>query len=93
VFLHVVPDAELAQHAQRVALQGDAGAERSDVGFDVDELDRDAALGQQDGGRGAGGATADHESVADCGHGRPSCCRRYSANPVRNPEVSGTVQF
>jgi hypothetical protein len=60
VFLDLVPDAELAQDAQCVPLQGDAGAERSDVGFDVDELDRDAALGQQDGGRGASGATSDH---------------------------------
>ena len=37
----LLPDAELTQHAQRVALQGDPGAERGDVGLDVDQVDGD----------------------------------------------------
>ena len=68
----LVPDAELAQHAQRVSLDRDAGAQGGDVGLGLDDVDGDPLLGEQDRGRCAGGAGADHENGTDSGHGGTS---------------------
>ena len=57
--LHLLPDAEPVEHAQGVALQGDAGAEGGQVGLHLEDVDVDASLGEQDGGGGAGDAGAD----------------------------------
>ena len=66
--LHLLPDAEPVEHAQGVALQRDAGAEGGEVGLHLEDVDLDAALGEQDGGGGAGDAGADDRDTGDCGH-------------------------
>jgi len=67
-----VPHPELAEDAQGVALEGDAGAKGADIGLDVDEVDRDALLGEEDRRRSAGGTGSDDEDRTDGRHERGS---------------------
>jgi hypothetical protein len=74
VLLHLVPDAEVAQDPQGVALQRDPGPGRGDLRLDVDEVDVDALVGQEGGGRRAGHTGTDDEDALDGGHGELLGC-------------------
>ncbi len=64
----VVEHAQVAEHPQRVALQGDARAAAGDIGRGLDEVDGDPGAGQEDRGGGAGGPAPDDEHVSWIGH-------------------------
>jgi hypothetical protein len=52
----LVEHAELLEDRRGIALQGDPGAEGGDLRLDLDQVDGDAGVGQQSGGRRAGEA-------------------------------------
>nr|WP_240778996.1 hypothetical protein [Nonomuraea zeae] len=64
----LLPDAEVAQHPQGVALQGQARAERGGRRLELRDVHGDAGPGEQDGQGRAGRATADDEDVPYCWH-------------------------
>ena len=70
--LDLLPDAELVEHAQGIALQGDARAEGRQARLGLEDVDDDALLGEQDGGCGSSdSATGDCDS-RHSSHGGPS---------------------